>query len=168
MVNNLSRSALLLVLAVSISACGFHLRGNFPLSDSVKNMFVSAPEGQFKDQLERILVRGGASLASSPQGADVVLLVSSAETNRTVGTLDERGKANSYNLKFKVKYTLKDPAGENIRSAETVTESRRYNFDPETVVETEAEEAELQESMEQDVALRIVRQLSTITDYVPK
>jgi LPS-assembly lipoprotein len=168
MVNNIMRSALLLVLAVSISACGFHLRGNIPLADGVKNMFVSAPEGPFKDQLVRVLNQAGATIASTPQGADVVLLVSSADTSRTVGTLDERGKANSYNLKFKVRYTLKDPSEKNIRPAETVTESRRYNFDPETVLETEAEEAELQESMEQDVALRIVRQLSTITDYVAK
>lgn len=168
MVNNITRSALLLVLAVSISACGFHLRGNIPLADGVKNMFVSAPEGPFKDQLERVLSKAGATLTATPAGADVILVVTNAATSRTVGTLDERGKANSYNLRFNVKYVLKNPDDENIRPSSSLTESRRYNFDPETVVETEAEEAELQESMEQDISLRIVRQLSTITDYVPK
>ena len=168
MVNNIMRSALLLVLAISISACGFHLRGNIPLSDGVKNMFVSAPEGPFKDQLERVLTRAGATLAATESGADVILVVTNAATNRTVGTLDERGLANSYNLRFRVDYALLDPAGVNIRPAAVLVESRRYDFLPETVVETEAEEAELQESMEQDVSLRIVRQLSTITDYTPK
>jgi outer membrane lipopolysaccharide assembly protein LptE/RlpB len=49
-----------------------------------------------------------------------------------------------------------------------LVETRQYNFDPERVIESEAEEAELQESMAQEIALRIVRQLSSITDYVAK
>jgi LPS-assembly lipoprotein len=167
MVNNIMRSALLLVLAVSISACGFHLRGNIPLDEGIKNMFVSAPEGPFKDQLESVLTRAGAIIAPDQTGADVILVVTNAAISRTVGTLDERGKANSFNLSFKVSYSLKDLKGDNIRPASILLESRRYNFDPETVVETEAEEAELQESMEQDISLRIVRQLSIITDYAP-
>ena len=73
---------------------------------------------------------------------------------------DERGIANSYDLKFKVVYRVFDGEGEVIKAKTWVNESRRYDFDPEFVVETESEERELQESMEQDVALKIVRQLS--------
>lgn len=168
MVNNLMRSALLLLLSVSLAACGFHLRGNIPLSDSVKNMHLSAPEGSFKKQFEEVLTRAGANLASSPAGADVVLVVTDAASRRTVGTLDDQGKANSYNLVFKVVYILNDAEGKAIRPSKTLVESRRYNFDPSTVVETEAEEAELQASMEQDISIRIVRQLSTVTDITSK
>ncbi len=168
MVNNAMRSALLLLLTLSITACGFHLRGNIPLSDSVKNMYLSAPEGSFKEQLEEVLTRAGANLSSSPAGADVVLVVTNAASNRTIGTLDDQGKANSYNLVFKVNYILNDAEGTAIRPSKSLKESRRYNFDPSTVVETEAEEAELQISMEQDISLRIVRQLSTVTDFTPK
>ena len=167
MVNKFMRSALLLVLSVSFTACGFHLRGNIPLSGEVKNMYLNAPEGSFKVQLESVLTRAGAELLSSPSGADVVLFVTNAKTDRTVATLDEFGKANSYNLRFTVSYVLKNADEKAIRPRKTLVESRRYNFDPETVVETEAEEAELQESMEQDISLRIVRQLSTITDVTP-
>ena len=168
MVNNAMRSALLLLLTLSITACGFHLRGNIPLSDSVKNMYLSAPEGSFKEQLEEVLTRAGANLSSSPAGVDVVLVVTNAASNRTIGTLDDQGKANSYNLVFKVNYILNDAEGTAIRPSKSLKESRRYNFDPSTVVETEAEEAELQISMEQDISLRIVRQLSTVTDFTPK
>jgi LPS-assembly lipoprotein len=168
MVINITRSALLIVLAVSISACGFHLRGNIPLDESIKNMYVSAPEGSFKDQLERILTRSGATISADQAGADVVLVVTDAVTSRAVGTLDERGKADSYNLSFSVVYSLQDREGVNIRPLASLVESRRYNFDPETIVETEAEEAELQDSMEQDISLRVVRKLSTITNYVDK
>ena len=50
----------LLLVAVSLTACGFHLRGNIPLSDGLKNMYLSAPDGSFKDLLEERLAGLGA------------------------------------------------------------------------------------------------------------
>lgn len=161
---NLGNFALTLVLILSLSACGFHLRGNIPLPDGIKNMFVAAPAGSFKDQLELVLENGGAVIAANRGGADVVLKVTRAESSRSVGTLDERGKANSYDLEFEVKYRLLDPQGGEIREA-TLRESRRYNFDPELVIESESEEADLLIDMETDIALRVVRQLSSVTNY---
>ena len=153
-----------LLMAVVLNACGFHLRGNIPLPDELKNMFVRAPDGTFKEGLKDILENAGAVLAANEAGSDVILNISKANTTRTVGTLDERGKANSYNFLFTVGYELVDPQGTIIREA-VLTESRRYNFDPELILESESEEADLQENMEQDISLRIVRQLSSITNY---
>lgn len=168
MVNTLMRSALLLVLATAITACGFHLRGNIPLSEGVKNMYMVAPDGSFKDQLETVLTSAGATLAAVKGGADVILNVTQVDIDRTVGTLDSFGKANSYNLNFKVTYFLKDQEGNVVRKVTKLKATRQYNFDPELVIESESEEAELLESMEQEVSLQIVRQLSSITDFVPK
>ena len=50
------------------------------------------------------------------------------EIDRTVNTLDDRGKANSYNLVFKVVYAIEAPDGSVIRK-ETLREFRRYDFD---------------------------------------
>lgn len=155
---------LITVLALTISACGFHLRGNIPLPSGISNMFVEAPSGNFKDELAKILTNVGADLATGPGGADVVLKITSATSNRTVGTLDARGKADSYNLVFSVSYRLEDPAGKKIRAA-SIRETRRYNFDPELVIESESEEADLLQDMEQEVAISLVRQLASVTDY---
>lgn len=157
------RTLLLIFLAASVSACGFHLRGNIPLPSGVQNIFVAAPAGTFKDKLEDVLTNAGAQLASGQAGADVVLNINKAGTKRSVGTLDERGKADSYNFSFGVKYTLDSADGKQLRKAE-LSEVRRYNFDPELIIESEAEEADLQSDMEEAIALRIVRQLSTVTD----
>lgn len=167
MLKTITRTAFLLLLATAVTACGFHLRGNIPLSEGIKNMYVVGPDGTFKDQLERILTRAGAELAVDQASADVIVNVTRASVTRTVGTLDERGKANSYNLLFTVKYSLDDIEGQKIRKPATLKESRRYNFDPALIVQTESEEAELLDDMEEQASLRIVRQLSTITDYQP-
>ena len=92
MVNTIIRSAFLLLLASAVTACGFHLRGNIPLSDGIKNMYVVAPEGTFKDELESLLTRAGATIATAEGGADVILNVTQAALQRKVGTLDSLGK----------------------------------------------------------------------------
>jgi len=161
-----SRVLVALIVAVGVSACGFHLRGNIPLPEGIQNMFVVAPDGTFKEQLEEVLVGAGAQLAANKAGADVVLNITQASSDREVGTLDERGKADSYDLRFRVRYSLDDPDGKQIRS-NRLNEARRYDFDPELVVESESEEASLLADMEESIALRVVRQLSTVTDYPP-
>jgi LPS-assembly lipoprotein len=154
---------LIAALALVLTACGFHLRGNIPLPDGIKNMFVEAPQGSFKDTLEDVITNAGGNIQSARSGGDVVLVVQQAKSDRTIGTLDERGKVNSYNLILTVKYVLNDRQGKQLRTA-TLQESRRYNFNPEQVIESESEEADLLANMEQDIALRVVRQLSTVTD----
>ena len=154
-------------LSLALTACGFHLRGNIPLDDGIKNMYISAPQGPFKDLLEKRLIKLGANLAAAPSGADVILNIASAQSSRTVGTLDERGKVNSYNIRFRVNYAIQDINGTAIRPNGVISESRRYNFDPAAVIESESEEAELIEDMEEEAVLTMIRKLASITDFDP-
>ena len=157
---------LVAILGLSLASCGFHLRGNIPLSDGIKNLSVTAPNGPFSDKLAKRLVSLGANLVES-EGADAFLNVSSVTSNRDVGTLDERGKVNSYDVKLVVQYVLQDAAGQAIRPQATIWESRRYNFDPDTVIESESEEADLIEDMEDAAVLKLIRRLASITDFDP-
>jgi len=125
------------------------------------------PKGSFKDQLENRLTKLGATLATAPEAADVILNVTSAQSSRTVGTLDNRGKVNSYNVLFLVNYKLQDLAGANIRPPSTLRQSRRYDFIPEQVVQSESEEADLIEDMEEEAVLKMIRKLAAITDFDP-
>lgn len=167
MTNVFGRLVLLSLLVSAVSACGFHLRGNIPLPESIQSMYVQAPEGSFKKELLDRLEGAGAQLAPTPGAADVILDVTQAKIDRTIGTLDDRGKANSFNLRFRVKYKFLDAKGRAIRPDAKLTETRRYDFDEQQVVESESEEAELQSDLEESIALRIVRKLSAITDFVP-
>lgn len=161
------RVTLLLIMSVAITACGFHLRGNIPLSDSVKNMYLNAPDGTFKDELEGVLSGSGVMFSDTRSGAEVVLTVTKALSDRTVGTLDERGKVDSYNLRLNVIYIVNNSAGVVIRASTNLSATRQYNFNAEQVVQSESEEAELLSSMEEEIALKMLRQLSAITDDQP-
>ena len=158
----ISRTLILLFVVSSLTACGFHLRGNIPLPESLKLMFVDANDGPFKEKLEEVLVKGGVTLTERRNAAPVTLKINQSVVDRTIGTLDERGKASSYNLNYKVNYALQAEDGTVIRTS-FLTETRRYDFDPDLVLETEAEEEELIEDMEESLVLRVLRQLSTVS-----
>lgn len=165
--NQLRLSILLVIVSLIISGCGFHLRGNIPLPDSIKKMYVDAANGSFKEQLVPILESGGAQVMSSEASADSVLRIVETSVDRTIGTLDSRGKANSYDIVFTLGYRFDDTQGNMLREA-SLQEQRRYNFNPEEVIESESEEQHLIQEMEEAIALRIVRQLSTVTDLESK
>lgn len=158
--------ATLIISTLLTSACGFHLRGNLPLPDTLSELFLKAPRGSFAEVLTETIETAGATVLEQKSGAKAVLHIKRADLQREVGTLDQRGKANSYDLKLIVKYVLENLEGEKIKSGK-VTESRRYDFDSSEIIDTDSEEQELREDMEQDIALRIVRQLTTVTDLTP-
>ena len=153
-------------LSLAVAACGFHLRGNVPLPSSIQRMYIQGPEGGLKDALQDLLGNNGAIIAPTILSADAVLNLREVISNRRVGTLDERGKVNSYNLNLRVRYSLDDPQGKLIRTPTKLMETRQYDFDPELVLESESEEAQLIGSMEEAIALRMIRQLATVS-YTP-
>ncbi len=158
----LSRCLVVILLASALTSCGFHLRGSAPLPESLQSMYLDARNGPFKDQMEEVLLRTGAQIQEQREAANVQLSIIQSEVQRTVGTLDERGKANSYNLRYLVSYSLLAADGRVLRSS-SINESRRYDFDPDIILETESEEEELIEDMEESIALRVMRQLATVT-----
>lgn len=146
------------VIALALTACGFHLRGQLPLPKSVDVLFVQGERGQFKTRLEELLVKAGASVVSSADAAKVVVVLDEISSQREVNTIDTRGKSNSYDLVYRVKYTLLDSAGTVLR-IKTLQERTTYDYNPLQQLEAEAEERELEKDMEQEILFRLLQQL---------
>jgi len=150
--------------AVVLSACGFHLKGNLPLPESMNVLNLKAPKSNFRDLLEESLSNAGGTIVQSAESAEATIQITDYSTDRKVGTLDDRGKVNSYRIELTVSYDLIDKSGAVYRSA-TLRERRIYEYDPLRVIESEQEEAELVEAMEQELTLKMLRQLATLADY---
>lgn len=157
----LLKTSLLVVLAISMSACGFHLRGQLPISDAANVIFVEGKSSDFKTDIEKRLVNNGASLVDSAASAKMTLQVSEPELTRTTKTIDERGKVNSYALAYSVTYALVD-ANDKLVKQQVLTESRNYTFDSSRILQQEREERDLIDDMNDELVLKLVRQLSKI------
>lgn len=155
------RHLLIISLIALTSACGFHLRGQLPMSESANVIFIDAEESEFKRLLTDQLVGNGAKLVADSSAAKVSLKIRDLRLERLASTLDARGKANSYSLRFAVSYAVFDADNKSLQS-NILSESRDYTFDAAQILQQEREEKDLTEDMRKELVVRLVRQLSVL------
>lgn len=152
---------LLGVTAALASGCGFHLRGSVPLSDQLKIIAVSIPDREVRDEMVSALESADAEVVDDPTLARAVLDMYEVDYNRTVRTIDTRGKVTGYVLRYDIRYRVVNADGEQLRETRLALQ-RDFNFDPNQVLQAEREEESLREDMVKELAQRIMRQLVTI------
>ena len=155
------RLILAVIATLMISSCGFHLRGQLPISESANVIFVDAEPGVFRTELIERLQINGATVVDAVEAAKITLKINDVFAERETSTLDQRGKVNSFTVYYIVRYVVKDKDGEQLQN-NRLQESRQYTFDPTQVLQQEREEEELIEAMREEILVRLVRQLSVL------
>ena len=156
-----STTFIVLVLSFAVSACGFHLRGQLPLPETVSVIYLDAERSDFQRELQDGLRGAGAKLVDEPSQAKAILQIVDEYAEREALTLNTDGRATAYKLYYTVEYILANEKQELLREG-TLTEQRRYNFSPGQAVRQENEEAELLEEMYKELSLKLVRQLGSL------
>ena len=76
------------VAALMLQGCGWHLRGQLPLSDSINVVMIDAEPSNFRDLLADALVNADATVVNDPQAAKAVVRITDEEYRREVRTLE--------------------------------------------------------------------------------
>jgi len=160
----MKRHLILLLCAVLLTACGFHLRGATPLPPGLRALAVTGtPEnGPLWRVLRDALPRAGGRLAD-PAGADAVLVITREALRRRVLSVDSQGRAQEYELSYVLGYRLDDPEGKPLLEARQLTVNRQYRFDPNAVLAKEEEERRLQAEMRRVAVGRLLRQITILS-----
>ena len=157
----ISKVLTVVVLSFAIAACGFHLRGKLPLSETVNVIFIDADNGDFKRDLVKGLKLAGATIVDEPSQAKAILQIVDEYTEREVLTVDSQGDASSYKLFYIVDFLVANSQQELLKEGR-VSENRQYSFRAGQAIRQEREEEELVEEMSQEIVVRIMRQLATL------
>ena len=160
--------ALLLLLTLSLAACGFHLAGTRPLPEPLRSVYIEviAPYRVVQPPLETALRAGlqrrGAEVRGSSDADTTVIRLSELRETREVLSVGTDGKALEFRLVTTVHYQV-------FRGSKSLVEpgdlrlTRDYSFQPEQVLAKEAEEARLREFIQAEMAelmlLRLEAQL---------
>ncbi|MDT8383262.1 MAG: hypothetical protein RRB22_02505, partial [Gammaproteobacteria bacterium] len=101
---------LLLLLLLSISACGFHLRGSvqLPPALSVLALLDAAPATDIAPELGRGLKGAGVRLDAS---APMQLQIRAEQYGKRVLSVDASGRAQEYGLSYTVRFSLRTADG---------------------------------------------------------
>jgi LPS-assembly lipoprotein len=161
-----------LALALMLSACGFHLRGEgghytlpFP------TMYVGLPESSplAIDLKRNIRANGGTTVVNNPKDADgVIEVLTDPEKTRSksILSLNSNGRVRQYLLVYNIVFRVRDKQGNELLAPTQLTLNRPIDFNETQLLAKEQEEALLYKDMQTDLVQQIMRRLAAIKPVV--
>jgi len=149
------------LLALALTACGFHLRNALQLPAGIGPVKVVAPDpySPLAESLADALARAGARPAD-PDAKDVaVLRIRSERWGNQPISIDQFGRAQEYSLRYAVIFDLTDSAGEPVISTQAVELSRDYVSSPTQLIGSESEREILATELRREMSGAILRRV---------
>jgi LPS-assembly lipoprotein len=147
------------LLVLTLSACGFHLRGQatYTFNTIYVNASGSPPMGNALRQA--LDDTGSAKVTDDPAKAQVILDIPSVVDDKEVLSLSQSGAVREYQLVKVVSFRVHDADGNDWLPAGQVVVRRAYTFNETEVLARDAQEQRLLREMTQVVVQQLVRRL---------
>ena len=150
----------LLVVSISVTSCGFRLRGQVDLPEGINTLHLRTPDRLLTEELTLLLEAGGASLVGDAGEADAILDVGPESFSERILSINpETGKASEFQLGYVVIFSFKPNTGPAIVDGERVQLVRDLLFDDEAVIGKQEERSTLYAEMRRDAAQQILLRL---------
>lgn len=161
------RSLIVGLLALSVSACGFQLRGSYELPFSTLHIGV-AETAELHAQIRRNVEAGSTTrVVSDAKEAEAKLIVLSDQPEKTVLSIDASGRVREFQLKRTFTFQLVDAKGAVLIPSSPIIVRRDITFSDALVLSKEAEEALLLRDMQGDLVQQLIRRLSAVKVTAP-
>lgn len=157
-----------LALSLTVSACGFHLRGDgghytlpFP------TMYVGLPESSplAVDLKRNINANGSTTVVKSAKDADgIIEVISNPEhtKSKSILSLNSNGRVRQYLLSYSIVFRVLDRQGAVLLPPTSIALSRPIDFNETQLLAKEQEEALLYKDMQTDLVQQMMRRIAAI------
>jgi LPS-assembly lipoprotein len=151
----------IVVAALLLSACGFHLRGAYSLP--FDTLYINQPESS---ELRAVIKRNvEASTQTRVVGeageAQAVLNIVSDAPIKKILSLNSAGRVREYQLTRTFVFRVANPKGSDYVPQSSIVISREMTFDDAAVLSKEAEEVLLWRDIQNDLVQQLLRRLAT-------
>jgi len=154
---------ILLLLALSLSACGFQLRGHnlqgssFPFSSVYLKSAVPTP---FVADLQNSLELYKIKLTDTAAEADLTLEVVSEASDKQILAISGSAQVREFQLRYRVSLRAYDKQMQDWLPADEISLQRNLTYDDAQILAKEQEEALLYRDMRSDAVQQVMRRLS--------
>jgi LPS-assembly lipoprotein len=158
----LMRATLLpvLLLALLLGACSFHLRGKNVLPIEKLYVRTSNEFSPFIVELKHALEVNGVQLANSPDTAQLTLHIVSEVMDKQILSLSGGGRVREYRLQFLVSLRAYDLKQQDWLAPSEISLRRDFSYDDTQILSKEQEENLLQKNLRSDAVQQVVRRLA--------
>ena len=162
---NTAMRLLLLVLALSIQACGFTLRDNDAIVSSFDNLNLelAQPQSELSALLQRSLRAAGVSLSSQQLKTTPTLTVNNEQISTRPVSINPRARASQVELRLSVNIAL-TVGGKPTIPDETLTVVRTYFQDIENIAGNQEEAQIIANELRQELVNQLMRRLESAAE----
>ena len=156
--------ALLIILLVTLSACGFRLAGKAELDPVFENTHVGYQSGgrEVAALLERQF-RANDINPVAAQAADVIVNILYERRDREILAVDAQGKVREFELIMRVGVDAKSATGETYLANQDIRLTRSILFDINDVLGSQREQEAIYQEMREDISRLIIYRLQTVS-----
>ncbi|MFV8835866.1 LPS assembly lipoprotein LptE [Aquisalimonas sp.] len=155
------RRILIVMLILALAGCGWHLRGSAPGTASLEGVSVVVDsqigQGELIRELRRTLAAAGADVRNSGDGPRLV--IESESRDRQQLSVAAGGDTEEYELRYRVRWSIRDGDGETLAGPDTFEQIREYRFDRAAVLGSSEREEALLEELRRDVAFLLTERV---------
>lgn len=153
------------LLAATLAACGFQLRGTGDRYDMpFESIYLAFPEtSPLGTELRRNLrAIDSVRIAEDASKAEALFDVLSESRGKSILSLNSLGRVREYSLSYTLVFRVRDANNKVLLGPTEITLRRNIAFDESQVLANEAEEQMLYRDMQADLVQQILRRLAAI------
>lgn len=152
----------ILLMAVIVSGCGFHLRGDIVLPALYERVqVVDKGYSDVGKSLSGALENVGSKIVSSPEAATAVVTVLSRGTQRRALNVSGN-RIREYELQLDITFVVQNRNGTQLSNPQTVSVVRNFQNNPSQVLGKDNEEDIIRKEMMQPAIMQILRRMKAI------
>lgn len=160
------KATLMLVSALALTACGFHLRQSAALPPAMQRVHLTVNGGaDLQRDLARALEASGATVEDKPGPGIAELHVPLASFSTETLTVSGYARVTEYAVRYQVQFQLNDGAGQILLPAQNISMSREFSYDATNTVGTTAQVEEIQRSLNDDMVQSILFRLQALQKH---
>lgn len=148
-----------------ISACGFHLKGQYRYAFNRLYITSSAQTSQFmRAHLKQMITAGSHTVVvDDPSAADAILTLD-VRRSRSSKSLGSHGAAEEYALEMVVDYQLKDANGALLLGPDRLVLQRSMTYNTQYALAKAIESEQIYRDIENDAVDQLLRRLASVRD----
>ena len=151
------------LIALTLSACGWQLRGSMELPKNLSQLYISAidSKGALMTELRQLLKTNRVTLVNSATEAQYSLYILEETKDRRTAGVGGDALSSSYQITRKVNYEIGLKNSEHTTSG-TAVSVRSFNYNTAAINSATQEEILLDQEMRHDLAQQMLRRLSAV------
>ena len=164
----LIKKSVIVLMALLLSACGYHLRGAFELPAGMKNIFLEGGSAPLQAQFKKAMELSSIPIAASAETAGIIIRIFDENSQRRVLSLAATGVANDFELDYRMEYEIVDAKDILLMARQPLEIKREYYNDQLAIIAKESEETTIKNEMYLQAVRTIVNRAKVVINTKPK